>query len=46
MAADCDRPSETLHAAVADRTALALNYASFALVIAILVLMVFKPGAG
>ena len=46
MAADGDRPSETLHAAVADSTALALNYASFALVIAILVLMVFKPGAG
>ena len=46
LAAQDDLPSETLRAAVADRTALALNYASFALVIAILVLMVFKPGAG
>ena len=44
-AADGDSPSEALHAAVADRTTLALNYASFALVIAILVLMIFKPGA-
>jgi uncharacterized membrane protein len=46
MAADGDRPSETLNAAVADRSALVLNYASFAMVITILVLMVFKPGAG
>ncbi|HEY7604245.1 MAG TPA: DUF2269 family protein [Gaiellaceae bacterium] len=46
MAADGDRPNEALHDAVADRTALVLNYASFAAVIAILVLMVFKPGAG
>jgi uncharacterized membrane protein len=46
MAADGDRPSEALHDAVADRSALVLNYASFAMVIAILVLMVFKPGAG
>lgn len=46
MAADGDRPSELLHDAVADRGALALNYASFAAVMAILVLMVFKPGAG
>lgn len=46
MAADGDVPSETLRAAVADRRALALNFASFAAVIAILVLMVFKPGAG
>jgi uncharacterized membrane protein len=45
MAADGDRPSETLHDAVADRRALVLNYASFAALIAILVLMVFKPGA-
>jgi uncharacterized membrane protein len=45
LAAEDDRPSETLRAAVADRAALALNYASFALVIAILVLMIFKPGA-
>lgn len=46
MAADGDRPDEALHAAVTDRSALVLNYASFAMVIAILVLMVFKPGAG
>ena len=46
MAADGDGPSEALHDAVADRTALVLNYASFGMVIAILVLMVFKPGAG
>ncbi|MGE5275315.1 MAG: DUF2269 family protein [Verrucomicrobiota bacterium] len=46
LAADGDRPSEALHEAVADRSALVLNYASFAMVLAILVLMVFKPGAG
>lgn len=46
MAADGDRPSEALHAAVADRQALILNYLSAAAVVAILVLMVFKPGAG
>lgn len=46
MAADGDRPSEDLHRAVADRGVLVLNYASFAALIAILVLMVFKPGAG
>jgi uncharacterized membrane protein len=43
LATEGDRPSETLRAAVADRTALALNYTSFALVIAILALMIFKP---
>ena len=46
LAADGDRPSEELHRAVGDRRALLLNYASFAALIAILVLMVFKPGAG
>jgi uncharacterized membrane protein len=46
LAAGGDRPSEALRDAVADRRALALNYASFAAVIAILVLMVFKPGTG
>jgi uncharacterized membrane protein len=46
LAADGDRPSEELHHAVVDRRALLLNYASFAALIAILVLMVFKPGAG
>jgi uncharacterized membrane protein len=43
LAADGDRPSAALHAAVVDRTALALNYASFAMLIAILALMIFKP---
>jgi len=46
LAADGDQPSPDLHRAVADRTALVLNYASFACLVAILVLMVFKPGAG
>lgn len=46
LAADGDRPSEELHRAVGDRRALLLNYASFAALIAIFVLMVFKPGAG
>jgi uncharacterized membrane protein len=46
LAADGDRPSEDLQRAVADRTALVLNYASFAALVAILALMVFKPGAG
>ncbi len=45
LAADGDRPSPDLHAAVTDRQALVLNYASFAALVAILVLMVFKPGA-
>jgi uncharacterized membrane protein len=46
LAIDGDRPSPELHAAVADRRALVLSYASFAALVAILVLMVFKPGAG
>ncbi len=46
LAADGDRPSDELEAAVADRRALVLNYASFVALVAILVLMVFKPGAG
>jgi uncharacterized membrane protein len=46
LAEDGDHPSEELHRAVADRSALLLSYASFAALIAILVLMVFKPGAG
>jgi uncharacterized membrane protein len=46
LAADGDRPSEELHRAVANRSALLLNYASLTALIAILVLMVFKPGAG
>jgi uncharacterized membrane protein len=46
LAAEGDQPSAELNAAVADRTALVLNYLSALAVIAILVLMVFKPGAG
>jgi uncharacterized membrane protein len=43
---DGDKPSAELHRAVTNRGALVLNYLSFAALIAILVLMVFKPGAG
>jgi uncharacterized membrane protein len=43
LAADGDRPSEELHRAVANPVALALNYASFACLLAILVLMILKP---
>ncbi len=46
LAADGDKPSGELHLAVGDRRALLFNYLSFAALIAILVLMVFKPGAG
>ena len=45
LAREGDQPSTELHAAVADRSALVLNYLSALAVIAILVLMVFKPGA-
>jgi uncharacterized membrane protein len=45
LAADGDRPSEQLQCAVANRRALVLSYASFAALVAILVLMVWKPGA-
>ncbi len=44
LAADGDRPSPELHRAVGDRQALLFSYLSFAAVLAILVLMVFKPG--
>jgi uncharacterized membrane protein len=46
LAEDGDQPSAELHRAVADRRAFVLSYLSFAAVMAILVLMVFKPGAG
>jgi uncharacterized membrane protein len=46
LAEDGDEASAELHRAVADRRAFVLSYLSFAAVIAILVLMVFKPGAG
>jgi uncharacterized membrane protein len=45
LAADGDRPDENLHRAVGDRRVLALSYLSFAALVAILVLMVWKPGA-
>jgi uncharacterized membrane protein len=45
LAIDGDRPSPELDAAVADRQALLLSYASFVALVAVLVLMVFKPGA-
>lgn len=46
LAAAGDQPSAELQRAVTDRTALVLNYSSFACLVAILVLMVFKPGVG
>lgn len=46
LAADGNHPNEELSRAVCDRRVLVLNYASFLLVVAILMLMVFKPGAG
>jgi uncharacterized membrane protein len=45
LAREGDQPSDELRRAVAERRALAMNYASFLLVVAILVLMIFKPGA-
>lgn len=45
LAAEGDRPSEELRRLVADRPALLLSYASTAAVVAMLVLMVWKPGA-
>jgi uncharacterized membrane protein len=44
LAAGADEPSDQLRALVRDRTALVLSYGSTAAVIAILVLMVWKPG--
>jgi uncharacterized membrane protein len=46
LAADGDEPSEALHRAVTNPRILVLNYLSFAALVVILVLMVFKPGAG
>jgi uncharacterized membrane protein len=46
LAADGDRPDGQLKGAVGDRRALLLSYTSFAGLVAILVLMVWKPGAG
>ena len=44
LAQDGDRPSDELRLAVRNPRALVLNVAAFALLIAILVLMVWKPG--
>lgn len=46
LARDGDRPSPELRRALADPRALAVNYASLAAGIAILALMIWKPGAG
>lgn len=46
LAAEGDAPSEELDRLVRARAALALNWASLAAVLAILVLMIWKPGAG
>jgi len=43
LAAGADQPSDELRALVRDRTALVLSYGSTASVVAILVLMVWKP---
>ena len=45
LAAEGDRPSEELSRAVRDPRSLALSFLSGALIVAILVLMVWKPGA-
>jgi uncharacterized membrane protein len=43
LAKECDQPNEELRALVAHRPSLVLSYASTAAVVAILVLMVWKP---
>jgi uncharacterized membrane protein len=45
LAREDNRPSEELRGLVADRPALVLSYLSSACVLAIIVLMVWKPGA-
>jgi uncharacterized membrane protein len=45
LADEGDRPSDELRRALADPAARALNYASFLAALAILVLMIWKPGA-
>ena len=45
LAAEDDRPTEELRSLVAHRPSLLLSYASSALIVAILVLMVWKPGS-
>jgi uncharacterized membrane protein len=45
LAAEGDRPTEELRSLVAHRPSLLLSYASSAVIVAILVLMVWKPGS-
>jgi uncharacterized membrane protein len=45
LASEGDEPSEELRRVVRDPAARALNYASFAAAVAILALMIWKPGA-
>jgi uncharacterized membrane protein len=45
LAAEGDQPSEELRRALVDPVAHALNYGSFLAVVAVLALMVWKPGA-
>ena len=45
LAAEDDRPSEELRALLAHRPSLLLSYASSAAILAIVVLMVWKPGS-
>jgi uncharacterized membrane protein len=45
LAAEGDRPSEELRSLVSHRPSLLLSYASTAVIVAILVLMVWKPGS-
>jgi uncharacterized membrane protein len=45
LAAEDDRPSDELRRALSDPVAQALNYGSFLAVVAVLALMIWKPGA-
>ena len=45
LAAEADRPSEELRSLVSHRPSLLLSYASTAAIVAILVLMIWKPGS-
>jgi len=45
LAADGDQPSDELQRRLADPVARALNYGSFLAVVAVLALMIWKPGA-
>jgi len=45
LATEGDRPSEELRRALADPVAQVLNYGSFLAVVAVLALMIWKPGA-